>query len=95
MTMTRVSILLLVALAACARTDEAATDTAGTTTAAATTDDRGARAAAISNAIAANPAGADSILKANNLTAEQFDKMLYDIALDSTQSAAYAAAKTP
>lgn len=94
MTITRVSALLLVALAACARTEPPATDSAASSAAAATLD-RGSRAAAISNAIAANPAAADSILKANNLTAEQFDRMLYDIALDSTQSAAYAAARTP
>jgi hypothetical protein len=45
--------------------------------------------------VAANPAKADSILTANSMTREQFDKMLYDIAADSVQSAAYAAARTP
>ena len=93
MTMTRISLVLLIALAACARTDDAATDSAGATTGAATMDDRGTRAAGISNAIAANPAAADSILKANDMTREQFDRMLYDIAADSAQSAAYAAAR--
>ena len=96
MTTTRVFALLLIGLAACARTDDAATDTAtGATTAAAPVTDHSTHAAGISNAIAANPAKADSILKANDLTAEQFDKMLYDIAADSAQSAAYAAARKP
>lgn len=94
MTITRFSVALLIALAACARTDDAATDSAGAMTAATTSDDRGARAAAISNAIAANPAKADSILTANGMTREQFDRMLYDVAADSAQSAAYAAART-
>ena len=93
MTMTRISLVLLVALAACARTDDAATDSAGATTAAATMDDRATRAAGISDAIAANPAAADSILTANGMTREQFERTLYDIAADSAQSAAYKAAR--
>jgi hypothetical protein len=51
------------------------------------------RAAGVANAIAANPAGADSILTAAGFTRESFDKQLLDIAADSAMSARYAAAK--
>lgn len=91
MTSIRIGIALLVFAAACAGSKENASDTAAPATAGAT--DRAAKAAAISNAIAANPAAADSILSANGLTREQFQQQMYDIAADSAQSAAYAAAK--
>lgn len=92
MTLMRACAALLVLGTACARTETPATDTgaAGATTAA---TDRVATAAMVSNAIAANPAGADSILKANGMTADEFQRLMYDIARDSAQSAAYAAAK--
>lgn len=93
MSIARVSLALLMTAAACAGPKAAKQDTA-TTTATATPADRAAKAAAISNAIAANPAAADSILKANGYSQEQFQKEMYDIAADSAQSAAYAAAKT-
>ena len=58
-----------------------------------TTDDTAVKAANVANAIGANPAGADSILKANGYTRESYDKQLMDIAADSAMSARYAAAK--
>ena len=82
----RICAALLV-LAACART-ESTPDTAATA-------DRATKAAAVSDAIAANPAAADSILTANGWTREQFQQEMYEIAADSAQSAAYAAAKSP
>ena len=57
-------------------------------------DDRATAAAKIANAIAANPAGADSILSANGYTRDSFQQLMYDIAADSAMSATYAAAKT-
>ena len=75
--------LLVVVAVACARPESGASDTNRVTT-----------AAAVSNAIAANPAAADSILKANGYTAEEFQRVMYEIASDSAQSAAYAAAKS-
>ena len=52
-----------------------------------------ATAAAIANAIAAKPAAADSILKANGHTRDSFEALMYDIASDSAMSVAYAAAR--
>jgi len=43
----------------------------------------------IAKAIQSAPAKSDSILKAWNYTAESFEKLLADIAKDSTQSAKY------
>ena len=57
--------------------------------------DRARSAATVANAIAVNPAGADSILRANNHTRESFEKLIWDIAADSAMSAVYAAARTP
>jgi hypothetical protein len=69
---------LLLCIASCARDK-----TAGTAT----------TAAAIAKAIAAKPAAADSILKANGQTSDSFEAMMYDIASDSAMSVAYAAAR--
>lgn len=52
-------------------------------------------AATTAKAIEANPAGADSILKAAGHTRESFQALMYEIAADSTKSATYAAAKVP
>ena len=54
--------------------------------------DRATKAATVSNAIAAKPAAADSILKANGYTAESYQATMYEIAKDSAESARYAAA---
>ncbi|HET9454408.1 MAG TPA: hypothetical protein VFO66_09005 [Gemmatimonadaceae bacterium] len=89
MTLLRACAALLVLGTACARTDSPAGDTMATTGG----TDRVATAARVSNAIAANPAGADSILQANGMTADEFQRLMYEIARDSSQSAAYAAAK--
>ena len=83
------SLAVMMMLAACARADRAAGDTGAT---AASTE---AKAAAVSNAIAANPGAADSILTANGYTRESFEREIFAIAADSSRSAAYAAAKAP
>lgn len=87
----RVCAALLLLVAACARTETASDTAAGMTTA--TVPDRATKAAAVSDAIAANPAAADSILQANGYTQDSFQKEMYEIAADSAQSAAYTAAK--
>ena len=91
MTATRVCAALLVLVAACAGSEQTADTTAA---AQAGSADRATKAAAVSDALAANPAQADSILSANGFTREQFQKEMYEIAADSSLSAAYAAAKT-
>jgi hypothetical protein len=92
MSPTRALTALIVLATACAKTETPASDT---TTPAATpaTVDRVATAAAVSKALETNPAAADSILRANGMTADEFQRLMYDIARDSAQSAAYAAAK--
>ena len=89
--MTRTLSLIAVALlcAACAKPD-AGSDT----TAAATPMDSNAKAAMVSDAIMANPAAADSILKANGYTAESFQAEMFAISADSSRSAMYVAART-
>lgn len=88
----RVCAALLVLATACARKESDTPNTVGAT-ASAPASDRAATTAAVSNAIAANPAAADSILQANGFTREEFQRVMYEIASDSAQSAAYAAAK--
>lgn len=83
----------IVLIAACARGERAAGDTAAATTPPPASAD--ARAASVSDAIARNPAAADSILTANGFTRESFERELFAIAADSSRSAAYAAAKAP
>lgn len=78
-------VAALILLAACGRAgsgDESA----------AASSDRAAKAASVSNAIAAQPAAADSILKANGYTAEEYQRVMFEIAKDSAESARYAAA---
>lgn len=96
--MTRSSIIavLLVSVAACA-TPDAGTDTAGATTAQTpvpAASDSATMAAAIADAIAANPTKADSILQASGHTAQSFEDLTFRIAADSALSARYAAART-
>ena len=93
--MTRRLLALALIVAACAKPDANRADTtaAGAAAAPAASTDRVAMAAAMSDAIAANPAAADSILRANNMTQEQFQQLMFDIAADSSQAARYAAAK--
>jgi hypothetical protein len=56
--------------------------------------ERAQAAAAVADAIAAAPAKGDSILAAAGYTADGFERLMYEIAADSTMSAAYAAART-
>jgi hypothetical protein len=97
MTYSRICLLLLAFAAGCARSESGSADSAGTTAAtpASSSPRSPAEVAAIANAISANPTKADSILTANAYTADEFERVLYAIASDSAQSAAYAAARTP
>lgn len=83
---------LLLATAACA-SGEKKSDTAAATTTAAPANNRARTAASVANAIEANPAKADSILKAAGFTRDSFQQAMYEIAADSAMSADYAAAK--
>jgi hypothetical protein len=85
-----IGVLALFAVSACGKTDQPAEGTVAVTTPAA---DRAHAAALTANAIAANPASADSILKAGGYTPDGFQKLMYEIAADSTMSAGYAAAR--
>lgn len=82
-------VALVLVATSCARD---ASENAGSTSAASEMD-RATSAAAVSNAIAANPAAADSILRAHGYTTADFERLMYDIASDSAMSARYAAAK--
>lgn len=91
--MNRTSLIaVLLVAAACAR-DTGNTDTSAAATSGAAPDSA-EMAAAISSAIAASPARADSILQANGHTTESFDALMFRIAADSGMSARYAAART-
>lgn len=86
----------LVLSAGCAGTpeDSATADAAasGGTTAAPMSAEMHAdvqKAAAIANATAAAPTKGDSILTANQLTADQLEEVMYRIAADSAASAEY------
>lgn len=85
--------VMLVAAAGCASGDKEV-DTTAAVVPAAEPEDRGTTAAKLANAIAANPAGADSILSAAGYTRDSFQQLMYEIAADSALSASYAAAKS-
>ena len=82
----------LLAVSACAKSDKTA-DAAAEVTSSAT--DRARGAALTANAIAASPMAADSILTAAGHTQASFQKLMYEIAVDSALSAAYTSAKNP
>ena len=82
---------LLLATAACAGGDKKNETAAATASAPA--NNRARTAAAVANAVEANPAKADSILKAAGYTRDSFQQAMYEIAADSAMSADYAAAK--
>ena len=84
---------LLLAAAACGSGEKKSDTTAAATTPAAPASSRARTAAAVANAIEANPAKADSILKAAGYTRDSFQQAMYEIAADSAMSADYAAAK--
>lgn len=83
-----VGLAIATMLAGCGRGDTAA-DSSGASA------DPVIAAASTAKAIEANPAGADSILKAAGYTLESFQELMYDIAADSTKAAAFVAAKGP
>lgn len=91
-----VAVLCTLGALACGRGDETAADTSATAavTAATPAEARGQTAAALANAIAANPAAADSILRAAGHDRDSYQALMYEIAADSASSAAYAAART-
>ena len=92
---TYLASMALIVGVACAREERRADTSAAAPAAASAEDERARTAANIANAIAANPAAADSILTAAGHTRESFQRLMYDIAADSALSAVYAAAKTP
>jgi hypothetical protein len=80
----------------CGTDDRPASDTTGNpAVAGAATSERAASAARIADAIARTPNAADSILSAAGHTAESFERLMYEIAADSAEAAAYAAARAP
>lgn len=90
---------LLLAAAACSKGDKDTDTVAVATTpapapAAAPVDERATNAARVASAMEANPAAADSILKAAGYTRDSFEALMYDIAADSASAAAYAAARS-
>jgi hypothetical protein len=85
--------VMTVAISSCAGGEKTA-DTTAAATAGGATADRPTTAAKLANAIAANPAAADSILTAAGYTRDSFQQLMYDIAADSAMSATYAAAKS-
>lgn len=90
---TRIAAVLLI-LAACAGGEKNnAADTQASGEGAAGVG-RARAAATLANAMAANPSRADSILSAAGYTVESFERLMYEIAADSAQAAAYAAARS-
>lgn len=85
---------LLLLAAGCTGGDKSAPAAQGQSAAAATGVGRAKAAAAVANAIDANPAAADSILRAAGYTPDSFERLMYDIAADSASSAAYAAVRS-
>lgn len=49
--------------------------------------------AAVANAIEARPGAIDSVLQANDMTREQLDSLLYEVAADPMLTQAYQAAR--
>ena len=84
---------LLLATVACVSGEKKSDTTVAAATSAAPADNRARTAASVANAIEANPAKADSILKAAGYTRDSFQQAMYEIAADSAMSADYAAAK--
>ena len=79
-----ITVGALFALAACGG-DAAKTDAASTPAA----ENDAQRAARIALALQAAPTKQDSVLTANNLTADQLEQLMYKVAQDSTLSAEY------
>jgi hypothetical protein len=91
-----IAVAILSIAIGCARDDRGGADTTADSAApTGSTADRARNAAMVANAIAANPARADSILQAAGYTRDSFQQAMYEIAADSAMSAVYAAAKTP
>ena len=81
------SLLAVLAVAACGGSDTAATP--ATTVPA----DDVTTALAVARGIDANPAASDSILGAHGLTRDLLDSLMYRIAADSAMSARYTAGR--
>lgn len=88
----RFGAVLLLGATVCGQAEEKA---GRPVVAAESTADRAATAAALANAIAANPALTDSILSVAGFTPDSFQQLMYEIAADSAMSASYAAARIP
>jgi hypothetical protein len=79
------------ALSACGGADKAPESSASTPAAAPVSDVD--KALAVQRGIEAAPGKADSVLAANGLTAAGFDSLMYSIAADSAQRAAFTAGR--
>jgi len=79
-------VATLLAASACTKADKGETTSAPAPS-------RARTAALTANAIAANPAAADSILNAGGYTPDGFQNLMYEIAADSAMSAEYAGAR--
>lgn len=87
-------ILAALLLTAACRTDESSEADTIATVAPAAERERAVQAAQIANAIDRAPESADSILNAAGYTPDSFERLMYDIAADSADAAAFAAART-
>jgi hypothetical protein len=87
--------LLLTATGCTSDETPAADTTAATAGAQAGASERAVTAARVADAIARSPNAADSILSAAGYTPESWERLMYDIAADSAEAAAYAAARAP
>jgi hypothetical protein len=79
----------------CGGDEQPASDTTGDLTAEAATSARAVIAAGVADAMERAPNAADSILSAAGYTRESFERLMYEIAADSAEAAAYAAARAP
>lgn len=86
---------LLLSATACGTDEASDADTTTAATAETGATERAILAARVANAIARTPGSADSILSAAGYTAQSFERLMYDIASDSAEAAAYAAARNP
>lgn len=85
------TVALLAGLAGCGRTEPARTGSVPDTAAA--TPSWVTDLATTANAIESRPTAADSILQARGMTRAQFDSLVYEVAADSTLTAAYQRAR--
>ena len=81
--------LALAAIAGCSDTGSTGrtTSTSGSSTITGAQQNKVDRAAAMARAIRANPNNADQVLRDHNMTEEQFEALMYEIAADPMMTA--------